>query len=295
MIKLAQCYTITINDLEFTIVRYFLLLLLTFSFSPVLFAKGLVVSTYPLFLIAQDVTVGIEQPTLLLTPQQTGHDVQLTPKNRQAIQDADLVVWLGKQHEAPLKAALAEQKNAISILDSNIVKTLPQRNVKGNPISDTIDTHVWLEPNNAVRIAFFIAALRSQQQPQYKAQYWKNAQKFSQKMYDATKINLKNNTARHYWAYHDAYQYLERALSLSFAGSLSSDHDLAPTATQIKYLNESRPQKQMCLLAEYHAEQSVVNRLQPVKMIAVDEAMSSQKDFVTAWLKLANSIQQCFH
>lgn len=29
--------------------------------------------------------------------------------------------------------------------------------------------------------------------------------------------------AQQYWAYHDAYQYLERALNLKFAGSLTND------------------------------------------------------------------------
>lgn len=281
--------------LDFKLVRYFFAVLLILSLPQLSFAKGLVVSTYPLFLIAQEVTAGIEQPTLLLTQHQTGHDAQLTPKNRQAIQEADLIVWLGKQHEVPLQSTLENKKNAISILDSNVVKTLPQRDVKGNILaSDSIDTHVWLEPNNAVRIAFFIAALRSQQEPQAKAQYFQNAKDFSKKMYDATNITINGSQERNYWAYHDAYQYLERALQLKFAGSLSSDHDLAPTVTQIKYLTTHRPQTQMCLLAEYHADQSLIQRLKPVKMVAVDESMADQKDFVTAWLKLANSIQQCF-
>lgn len=229
-----------------------------------------------------------------MTPQQTGHDVHLTPKARQVIQDADLIIWLGPQHEAPLQRILQNQKKAISLLESSILQTLPMRDVKGQAIADTLDTHVWLEPNNAVRIAFFIAALRSQQEPKNKAQYWENAQNFSKRMLDATKLAIHPSVDRYYWAYHDAYQYLERALQLKFSGSLSADHDLSPTIAQIKYLIQNRPKQNMCLLAEYHADQAVIKRLSPVKSIAVDEAMSDQKDFVTAWLKLANSIQQCY-
>jgi zinc transport system substrate-binding protein len=63
-----------------------------------LWAQGLVVSIHPLYLIAKEVTKGVETPTLLLG-NQSGHDVQLTPDNRKAVQDAELVIWLGKAHE----------------------------------------------------------------------------------------------------------------------------------------------------------------------------------------------------
>lgn len=255
-------------------------------------AKGLLVSTYPLFLIAQEVTQNVEKPNLLLTPQQTGHDVQLTPKARQLIQSADLIIWLGQAHEAPLKQALSGKNNTIALLDVSIIKVLPKRNVKGEVISNTQDTHVWLDPHNAVKTAFFIAALRSQQYPENKAQYWQNAQNFSKKMYDATKVG-QSLSEQSYWAYHDAYQYLERALNLKFAGALSVDHDLAPTASQLHYLDQNRPQEKMCLLAEYHADQAFVDILKPVKSISVDESMSNQTDFVEAWLQLAYAVRQC--
>ncbi len=257
-------------------------------------AKDLVVSTYPLYLIAKEVTAGVEEPSVLLTPHQTGHDAQLTPKNRQAIANADLIIWFGKQYEVPLQQVLSGQKKAISILESNIVKTLPQRDVKANlSSSNSVDVHVWLEPNNAVRIAFFIAALRSQQLPQHKAKLFENARKFSKRMFDASNLAINTERGRAYWAYHDAYQYLERTLQLKFAGALSPDHDLAPTATQIKYLTQHRPQNNMCLLAEAGVQQALIEQLAPVKIVIVDESMLNQTDFVAGWLKLANSLQYC--
>ena len=47
----------------------------------------MVVSTHPIYLIAKEITQGIEEPILLLE-NQTGHDVQLTPANRKTIMDA---------------------------------------------------------------------------------------------------------------------------------------------------------------------------------------------------------------
>ena len=79
--------------------------------------QSLVVSTHPIYLIAKEVTAGIEEPVLLLGDQ-TGHDVQLTPAHRKAIQDASLVLWLGKVHEAPLDKLLNQNPKAIALLDS---------------------------------------------------------------------------------------------------------------------------------------------------------------------------------
>jgi zinc transport system substrate-binding protein len=273
--------------------RFCLVILLMMVGMPSSFAKGLVVSTHPLYLIAKEVTKGVEQPQLLLSPQQTGHDLQLSPKGRQMIENADLVIWLGKQHEAPLQSLLAGKSKAIALLNSSIIKTLPLRNIKGQAIANSVDTHVWLEPNNAIRIAFLIAALRSQQQPQYQAKYWQNAHNFSNKLLATSHELAKNNRVSAYWAYHDAYQYVERALNLQFAGALTTDLEVAPTLSQIQYLNSTRPQKTMCLLAEAHANQDLTQRLAPVKSVAVDEAMANDNDFILGWSKLVAHIQQC--
>ena len=168
-----------------------LALLSTLSWS-----QSLVISVHPIYLIAQEITQGIEKPVLLLADQ-TGHDVTLTPTHRKIIQDASLVVWLGKAHEAPLNKLLSDNPKAISILDAGIVQTLPQRSTRGSALANTVDTHVWLDPNNAVRIGFFIAALRSQQFPEHKEAYWANAKRFAQEMLVTAQqynINAKNKT-----------------------------------------------------------------------------------------------------
>lgn len=271
--------------------RFFALCLLTLL-SPLSWSQGLVVSTHPIYLIAQQVTQGVEQPTLLLG-NQSGHDVQLTPEHRKMVQDASLVIWLGHAHEAPLQKLLGNQPKAISILDSGLVKVLPQRTTRGAPIANTTDTHVWLDPNNAVRIGFFIAALRSQQYPQHRTTYRNNAKKFAQEMLQAARPYQRANTARAYWAYHDAYQYLEQALHLKFAGALTDDPHVAPTLAQIKYLNDQRPNPRMCLLAEAHASKNQYQKLNPILFQAVDESMGDEQDFVTAWRKLAAQTQKC--
>lgn len=252
----------------------------------------LVVSTHPIYLIAKKITEGVEEPELLLK-NQTGHDVQLTPAHRKVIQDASLVIWIGKEHEAPLEKVLGNNTKAISILSSGVVQTLPLRSTRGIALKDTVDTHVWLDPNNAVRIGFFIAALRSQQHPESKVTYWNNAKKFAQDMLLASQKFNGVGAAKPYWAFHDAYQYLEQPLNLKFAGALTDDPHIAPTISQIKYLNDSRPYSKMCLLAEVSASPSQYQKLGKIAFQSVDEMLSEQDDFVLAWQTLAKETQAC--
>ena len=261
-------------------------------FSSLSWSQSLVVSTHPIYLIAEEITQGVEKPVLLLADQ-TGHDVTLTPAHRKAILDASLVIWLGKAHEAPLDKLLSDNPKAISILDSGIVQTLPQRNTRGVALNNTVDTHVWLDPNNAVRIGFFIAALRSQQLPEHKDAYWANAKRFAQEMLLTAQHYNSRSAAKSYWSYHDAYQYLERALNLKFAGALTDDPHVAPTLAQIKYLNDSRPSRNMCLLAEGHASKNQYRKLNPITFQAVDESMGGAGDFVLSWKALASKTYNC--
>ncbi|NAR69321.1 metal ABC transporter substrate-binding protein [Acinetobacter haemolyticus] len=270
-----------------------LVLFVTFSLlSTWGWTQSLVVSTQPIYLIAKEVTNGVETPTLLLSDQ-TGHDVHLTPAHRKIIQDASLVIWLGKAHEAPLDKLLSQNRKAISLLDAGILTILPQRSLRGASLDNTVDSHVWLEPNNAVRIAFFIAALRSQQYPENKAKYTANAREFAQQMRQTAQQYESSHKSKPYWSYHDAYQYLERALNLKFAGALTDDPYIAPTAAQIKYLNDNRPKTQMCLLAEISANQNVYRRLNPVIFETVDESMNGEDNFIAAWKKLASKTDKC--
>lgn len=254
--------------------------------------QSLVVSTHPIYLIAKEVTAGVEEPVLLLSDQ-TGHDVQLTPAHRKLIQDASLVIWLGKAHEAPLDKLLHQNRKAIALLDSGILTVLPQRSLRGAALANTIDSHVWLDPNNAVRIAFFIATLRSQQYPENKTKYLANAKNFSQQMLQASQQYDSSNKSKPYWSFHDAYQYLERALNLKFAGALTNDPHIPPTAAQIKYLNDNRPKTEMCLLAETSASKSQYQKLNPVIFESVDESMRGENSFISAWRKLASKTDKC--
>ena len=275
------------------------LFLLLLGFSSLVQAAGMVASTHPLYLIAQAVTQGIESPTLLLTASQSGHDVQLRPKERQLLKESDFVLWFGPAYEAPLAKVLEGQPNAIALFDLKAFRRQPLRDAQGSPIAGSLDPHLWLDPVNAIAIAHAIAAVRARQFPAHAAQYQRNAQQFSLRMQAAMrKVQAKTRQPASYWVYHDAYQYIEQALNLRFKGALTVDHDLPPTVSQIKWLQQTRPLQAgkplpMCLLAESQLALSTVQRLQPAVMQPVDETMLGQTDFVQAWAALSQQMIDC--
>lgn len=253
-------------------------------------ARLLVASTQPLYLIAQAVTQGIEQPKLLIPAQQDGHHIQIKPEDRRIVQHADLVLWVGAEYEAALSRLLTAQANAIA-LSSLAIQRLPLRALDGTTRPNTLDPHLWLAPYNAIFTAHLIANIRAKQYPQDAAQYHKNAVIFTQKMQQALPKNQPK--IKFYWAYHDAYQYIEKSIGLQLAAALTPDPELPPTARQLQQFMQKRPTATPCIFIEAHAPQALLQRLMPVTPVLIDETMRDAQDFVVGWQQLHQQMRQC--
>lgn len=256
-------------------------------------AGTLVASTHPLYLIAKAVTAGVEQPVLLLPPASSGHDINLRPSDRLLLKQSDFVIWFGRDYEAPLYDLLAHQRNAIALFDLKAFKRLPLRDIKGQAISQSLDPHIWLDPHNAIGIAYAIAAVRAKQFPKHAAQYQQNARRFGEQLRAVVQAE-KPSSPRSYWAYHDAYQYLEKALNLKFAGALTADAHLPPSIGQLVWLKQHRPHANaVCLFAERQPNSALMTRLQPIDYYPIDEVMAQSTDFIQGWQALAQRLKQC--
>ena len=255
------------------------------------------VSNYPLFLLSQAVTEGSPPAKQLLQAGEVGHHGSISPGDIKAIQDSKFVVWFGEPLENNLAASLNTAPNAIALFEFDAFNRHPLRDVQGKPIAGTLDPHIWLDPENAKAMTRALAVIHSHANPQYKALYHANAQKFAQRMDRGVASFVKQAKSQQqtqpYWAYHDAYQYIESSTNLKLVGSLSTDHHLAPRASQIRWLNEKRPAKQMCLVSPSQPGKGLLAKLQPVKTTVQPEDMSNSKDFVSGWQTMAQQIYQC--
>ncbi len=252
------------------------------------------VSNYPLFLLSEAVTKGAPSAKKLLNPGEVGHHGSISPKDIKTVQDSTFVVWFGAPLENNLASTLDNAPNAISLFAFDAFKRYPMRDVTGEPLNDTLDTHIWLDPENAKAITRALAVIHSHADPKNKTLYQANAQRFAQRMDGAVASQKRSGQpVSAYWAYHDAYQYLEPSLNLQLAGSLTADHHLAPKASQIRQLSERRPNKSMCLVTQSKPAKGLITKLQPVKTTMQLEDMSASDDFVTGWSQMAQQIAKC--
>ncbi|KAA0934579.1 metal ABC transporter solute-binding protein, Zn/Mn family [Psychrobacter sp. ANT_H59] len=275
--------------------QYFLiasLLMLGFLVIPAQ-AATVSVSNYPLFLLSQAVTEGAPPAKQLLQAGEVGHHGSISPGDIKAIKDSTFVVWFGEPLENNLAANLNDAPNSIALFKFDAFNRHPLRDIKGKPIAGTLDPHIWLDPNNAKAITRALAVIHSHANPQYKKLYHANAQKFAQRMDAAVTNSSAKQKPLPYWAYHDAYQYMENSINLQLIGSLSTDDHLAPKASQLRWLNEQRPAKKMCLVSPSAPAKGLLAKLQPVQETVQAEDMSNSKDFVSGWQTMAQQIRQC--
>lgn len=253
------------------------------------------VSNHPMYLLSQAVTDGTPSANKILQAGDVGHHGSVSPSDMKAIRDSKYVVWFGPSLENSLNGSLNKAPNAIAVFDFDAFNRYPLRDVKGAPIEGTFDPHIWLDPENAKGITRALAVIHSRANPEHESIYHENVKKFAERMDNAVAAIQQQNgqTERPYWAYHDAYQYIERAAQIKLTGTLSTDHHLSPKASQLRWMNENRPTEQMCLVNQGPVAKGLLAKLQPVSTTAQVEDMSDSQDFVEGWTKMAQQINSC--
>ena len=254
------------------------------------------VSNHPLFLLSQAVTAGTPDAKQILQAGDVGHHGSISPNDMKTIKDSKFVVWFGDSLENSLTGSLKTAPNAIALFDFNAFNRHPLRDVKGKPIAGTLDPHIWLDPENAKAITRALAVIHSHANPEYKKTYQANAQEFAQRMDKAVaQIQQASQKNRPYWAYHDAYQYIESAANIQLAGSLSPDHHISPKASQLRWFTENRPAKQMCLISSSQPAKGLLAKLQPIRSIVQVEDMSDSQNFIEGWTRMAQQMNNCIN
>lgn len=255
---------------------------------------GLVsVSNHPLALLSNAVTKDTAPAQVLLSAGDVGHHGELSPSAKKLVLDSDYVVWFGSALEQNLANTLSDAPNAISLFDFNAFTRLPLRDINGVVRADSFDVHIWLDPENAKAIVRALAVIHSHANPEHKDEYVQNAVNFQKRMNDAVARVKLNAKSLPYWAYHDAFQYLEQSANIRFAGALTPDHHLSPKASQIRHLAQTRPQATMCIASQGRVSDGIINKLGNVGTVVRQEDMSDGVDFVDAWEDLVLAIRHC--
>jgi zinc transport system substrate-binding protein len=118
-------------------------------------ALSVVASFYPLRFASERIGGDCVDVTDLTPPGVEPHDLELTPRDVEAIATADIVFYVGGGFQPAVEDAIDEAQGlAVDLLDA--VPTLP--GVDEGQEAPTVDPHVWLDPSRFATIAGEIEA-----------------------------------------------------------------------------------------------------------------------------------------
>lgn len=215
---------------------------------------------------------GAGEPHLLIAAGASPHTYSLKPSDAQALQQADVLFWVGEGLETflekPLRA-LPEKAKVVELAHAPGVTLLPYRaegpghadadddagGHEGHHDADadghghghthaagSPDMHIWLDPANAQAIVRAVAAALTEADAGRAELYRSNAEQAVDRLQqlDATlRQQLTPLAGRAYIVFHDAYQYLEHRYGLQPLGAVTVSPERQPSARRIATIRDA--------------------------------------------------------
>ena len=221
---------------------------------------SIVASIKPVHALVAGVMGDLGTPHLLLAAPTSAHHFTLKPSQARALQNADIVFWIGPGMEQPLTKALATlAADAQSVaLDDSAGLVLFDFDDDGHDDHGTkdkhdghgghgINPHIWLDPFNAQIMLGVIADHLGKADPVNARAYQAHAdamrQTFAQLQIDIAR-QLAPFAESEFLVLHDAHIYFERRFGMRAHAAITTEPDVMPTAAKIKKLRhdlESHP------------------------------------------------------
>lgn len=216
---------------------------------------------------------GLGEPALVVPPGASPHGYSMRPSEARALDQADVVFWLGEALtpwlEGPLEE-LAGSAQRVELLEAEGTTVLPFRegarfeahahddhaghgeheDHDGHADHDDhkdhadahehhhegADPHAWLLPANAQAWLDVIAEELAEHDPDNAAAYKANAEAGKQEIAEAVasiSAQLEPFRAKQFIVFHDAYQYFERGFGLNAAGAISISDAAKPSPARV--------------------------------------------------------------
>lgn len=257
-------------------------------------APKVVVDIAPVHSLVSMVMKGVGEPTLIIPANASPHDYTLRPSAAKALQNADIIFWMGSSLTPWLDRAtttLMKDAQMIALLETEDTIVLEVRDEltfdadheehedhDGHEDHDEhkdhvsehkdghdhhgIDPHAWLSAKNASVWLSVIAAHLSEIDPKNKETYKTNAAVGQKNITDlATDISktLSGVQGRSFIVYHDAFQYFENDFNFTAAGAISPS-DAAPVSPARIAAIRSMIEKEGidCILSEPQYSQGLI-------------------------------------
>jgi zinc transport system substrate-binding protein len=238
-------------------------------------APAVVVSIKPIHSLVASVMEGVGTPQLLIEGAGSPHSYALRPSQARALDQAEVVFWVGEGLEAflgkPL-GALSDDATVVALGEAGGLRVLETR--EGGMWEDhgeeedgehedeheeehdhgEVDMHLWLDPQNAAAMVDAIVAALSAADPERAATYEANATKVGAdlaRLDDELAATLAPVRDRPFVVFHDAYQYFEDRYGLNAVGSITVDPQRVPGAGRLRDIRaELEERDAACVFAE---------------------------------------------
>ncbi|NNE79122.1 MAG: zinc ABC transporter solute-binding protein [Silicimonas sp.] len=282
------CYTITFIKPKFTnegaLVFRLIVVFVALALPAGADVPKVVADIAPVHSLVARVMDGVGEPGLLLQPGTSPHSYAMRPSEAAALDDADVVFWVGPPLtpwlERPL-ATLAEGAKIVALLEQEGTHVLhAEEDAHGDADHDhpeSVDPHAWLDPENAGTWVVVIAETLAKADPDNGPVYLANAVAAQNDIADLTdKIasGLADKGDISFAVDHDALGYFEHRFALSHRLAVSSSHAVLPGPARIGALQATARADQVnCVLLSTNEGLGLVETVfegLPVNPVKVD-------------------------
>ena len=236
---------------------------------------NVIASIKPIHSLVASVMQGVGTPGLIVSGNNSPHTYSLKPTDAEALQQAQVIFWVGPELEAFLQKpleALGQDATKVGLLKAKGVTVLPARVGNGfDPdidegevhVEGEMDGHIWLDPENAKVMVKVIAETLSAADASNAGTYKANAEKTVAEL-DRLSAEIAATVARAkgkgFIVFHDAYHYFENRFGVKASGAISINPENPPGAEAITALRQRISDgKVQCVFAEPQFDNKLVN------------------------------------
>ena len=323
--------------------KLFTIITLLFISNTAVFAsetKGVITTIQPINALVNAVIGNTGGSTLLIPSEVSPHEFKLKPSDVKKMQDGNIIFYISNHLESSITKVfknLPKNIKIVNLMEETGINHLAIRDNEAWERHDhhddhdkhakkdddhddhdkhakkdddhddhekEDDVHIWLDPDNAIKIIQKVNKELSLLFPENSQIYNKNATNIINKITELKselKEELLSIKDKPYIVFHDAYQYFEKVFGLNAVGSIALEDDVATSPKQISYIrNKIIKSNVSCVFQEPQFDSKLVKtvvegtdaKIGTLDPLGVD--IANKKDFYLQLLRnMSKSLKEC--
>ena len=213
-------------------------------------APRVFVSARPIHSLLSGLMAGVSEP-MLIAQDGRPYAYTLEPWQREELEQADLVIWLGPELEPALGEFLSDPGNtnqALQLLSMDRLKVLPARDGRGDR-----DPMIWMDTRNMLILLDEISATLAALDPVRTHRYESNRQAVLRELSQLDReleYGYRRVSAVPVFSYHDTHQYFEQAYAMKVAAIATSGNQETDTESLLTMRGLLADAPNPCVLTE---------------------------------------------